>query len=88
MDVTKVKAAISNVKAEVSSLYKAVVAAGEKDPTQLSGLQSLGKANLLLDKVVGRIDQAVERTTPKVPKAKEGKSDAKTVADAAAKSKK
>ena len=81
MDITKVKAAVNIVKAEVSALYKAAVVAGEKDPCQLGGLQPLGKANLLLDKVVERVEQAAERSVAKV---KEAKSDAKTVADAAA----
>lgn len=75
INVSKVRAAIEAAKKEVSVLYKETVVAGEKDPTILNGLQSVGKVNIALDKALDRLDIAVEKTTPKP---KEEKKDKKT----------
>ena len=64
-DIAKPKSAIAAAAKEISLVYKATVAAGEGDPSQLNGLQSLGKANLALTKATERLEQAVEKTTPK-----------------------
>lgn len=75
MDVTKVKAAIEAVRAEIIKVRDIAIqtasAKGAKPEAllQLNGIQELGKADANLDKVVARLEKAVERTTPKVKEA-------------------
>lgn len=65
MNIDKVKAALAVVRTEIQNAVNATVTAGQKDPIQFNGLQSLGRANMLCDKIAERLDQAVEKTTAK-----------------------
>ena len=87
MDVSKVRVVVESMRkqvaatqAEVSAVTTATIKAGEKDPTQFSGLRDLGRANLMIGKIPDRLDQvldaldkAIEHTAPRVKKAKEDK---------------
>lgn len=74
MDVAKVKSSIEAVRAELVRTRDAAIAAasargaGADAIRQLNGIQELGRADALLDKVVSRLDHAVKRTAAKTVK--------------------
>lgn len=74
--VTKLKTAISALKTAVQEAVSAGVKAAEKNPIEINGIGPLVKINGLVDKATSRVDEAVERTTPK-PKEEKKKGDDK-----------
>jgi hypothetical protein len=70
MNVTKVLALLDSAVKEIEVVYDGAIAAGKKDPIQLNGLQSLGKANQAIEKAKDRLAAAIDKTTPKVKEAK------------------
>jgi hypothetical protein len=79
MDVSKVKAAVENVRVELLKVRDAAISVASAKGAngdairQLNGIQSLGKADAMLDKVIDRIEDAVERAAPPVKKEKKAK---------------
>jgi len=75
MDVSKVKTAVEGVRVEILKVRDAAIAAASAKGAnadairQLNGIQSLGKADTNLDKVVSRLEDAVKRSSPRVEKA-------------------
>jgi len=73
MDVTKVRSAIAALKSAVQEAVTSSVKAAEKNPIEINGVGALVKINLLADKASERVEEAIERTTPKVKKEKAAK---------------
>jgi hypothetical protein len=74
MDLTKLRASLAPVRAAVQEAVNAAVAEGNKgNVIAINGIGPLVKINALLDKAASRIDEAVERTTPKVKEVKDEK---------------
>lgn len=71
MVADKIKAAVETLRKAVKDTYETAITDGRKDHLQFNGLEQLGRIDALCDKIVERADGAVERTQPKVKKAKE-----------------
>lgn len=74
MNISKIVAALNTASSEIETLYNATLKQGLNEPHLVGAAQTLGKANVLLNKAKAKLDAAVEKATPKE---KEDKKDAK-----------